>query len=174
MTIRRAESRTPVPPVFLDALKSSQPEWPPEWGKTVATPAGNVAATSYAVAGSATVILGSGLAFVLQDETAELMAKVSTLERQNTQLRRGFNALARRVAVLEQEVEMLKAEGEIIEIRDIPRKQAKDEIRRLFATGETLYYSDIVQRLQIGIELVVELCKELEVEDEIQVNGNAN
>ena len=69
---------------------------------------------------------------------------------------------------------MLKAEGEIIEIRDIPRKQAKEEIRRLFATGETLYYSDIVQRLQLSIELVVELCKELEVEDEIQVNGNAN
>ena len=161
MTSERVESRTRVPQVFQDAL----PETP--------TPKAWNVATTYAVTGPARFILATTTG-MWQDNIAELIAKMATLERLNAQLRRGFNALAQRVAALEQDVEMLKAEGEIIEIREIPRKQAKDEIRRLFATGETLYYSDIVQRLQLGIELVVELCKELEVEDEIQVNGNAN
>ena len=165
MNTRKDEIRTEVPKVFYEAGESSPTVPQPAWGTTAAVPAGNFAATLY---------LGSGNIAVGQDETAGLRAKLATLERQHARLRSGFNALAQRVAALEQELEMLKAEGEIIEIRDIPRKQAKDEIRRLFATGETLYYSDIVQRLQLGIELVVELCKELEVEDEIQVNGNAN
>jgi cell division protein FtsB len=90
-----------------------------------------------------------------------------------------IRALEGRVAALEEEVEALKQgtseeqETGVILLRSIPKDQAKQEIRQLFASGETLYYSDIVQRLGLDIALVVELCQELEAEGEVMTLGNA-
>ena len=51
---------------------------------------------------------------------------------------------------------------EIIEIREVGREQAKAEIVELFDQTETpLYYDDIMKRLGIEPELVVEICQEL-------------
>lgn len=62
---------------------------------------------------------------------------------------------------------------EIIEIREIGREQAKAEIVDLFATGETLYYSDIADRLLLDYEMVIEICRELESEGAIGVDDDA-
>jgi dCTP deaminase len=50
-------------------------------------------------------------------------------------------------------------------LRAITRQQAKAEILDLFKnSNETLFYSDIAERLRLDLELVVELCNELEKE----------
>ena len=67
-------------------------------------------------------------------------------------------------------MEVLKASvpgEEVIVLRTISRKQAKREIKELFQSGETLYYSDIAERLRIDLPLVVEICQELGSEGEI-------
>lgn len=58
---------------------------------------------------------------------------------------------------------------EIISIRDIPREKAKKEIVELFQESETLYFSDIAERLRLDLELVVELCAELQKEGKIKL-----
>src|SRR6266581_4234259 len=48
-------------------------------------------------------------------------------------------------------------------LRAIPRNQAKDEILVLFKKSRrTLFYSDVAEQLNLDLELVVELCNELE------------
>ena len=86
-----------------------------------------------------------------------------------------IHSLKEKVAKLEREVEALKnggSEGEIIVLRTVTREQAKQEIRDLFQTGETLYYSDVAQRLRIDLPLVVEICQELEDEGGVGVDAN--
>jgi len=66
----------------------------------------------------------------------------------------------------------LERREKVIELRDIPRGQAKEEIRRLFQSGRTLYYSDIVKELGIDLETVVDVCDELEKEKEIGIDAS--
>ena len=55
-------------------------------------------------------------------------------------------------------------------LRAIPHDQAKQEILRAFKEARgSLFYSDIAERLRLDLELVVELCKELESEGHIGV-----
>ena len=55
-------------------------------------------------------------------------------------------------------------------LRAISRKQAKDEIVQLFREAKrTLFYSDVAEQLNLDLELVVELCNELEKEGAIGV-----
>lgn len=61
------------------------------------------------------------------------------------------------------------SEEQIIEIREIPRHQAKKEIAELFQKSETLYFSDIAEKLCLDLELVVELCAELQKEGKIKL-----
>ena len=87
-----------------------------------------------------------------------------------------IDQLEARVAELEREVEELRGnlpDEEVIVLRTVTREQAKEEIRGIFASGETLYYSDIAERLSIDLELVVEICEELETEGDIEVDANA-
>lgn len=60
----------------------------------------------------------------------------------------------------------------IIVIRDISRQQAKEEIRNLFKGGKTYYYSDIVQKLKLDLETVVEICNELQASGEIEEDAS--
>jgi hypothetical protein len=81
-----------------------------------------------------------------------------------------------KVAALEQEVAQLKAsasEEPVIVLRSITREQAKGEILELFQSGQTLYYSDIAQRLRLDLPLVVEICQELRDAGEIEVDADA-
>ena len=58
-------------------------------------------------------------------------------------------------------------------LRAISRDQAKGEILELFKkTNKTLFYSDVSERLSLDLELVVELCNELEKEGLIGVLAN--
>ena len=62
----------------------------------------------------------------------------------------------------------------VIVIRDITREEATKEIRELFSSGRTLYYSDIVQELGIDLEMVVDICNELQKDEEIAVDANVS
>ncbi len=85
-----------------------------------------------------------------------------------------ITALERRLASLTRKVQRLSAtQNGAVELRNLTRAQARSEIIDLFQSGETLYYSDIVQRLGIDIEDVIEICRELETEGRIETLGDA-
>jgi hypothetical protein len=55
-------------------------------------------------------------------------------------------------------------------LRAIPREEAKTEILDLFKKAKgALFYSDVAEQLNLDLELVVELCHELETEGRIGV-----
>ncbi|HEY2934308.1 MAG TPA: dCTP deaminase [Acidobacteriota bacterium] len=57
-----------------------------------------------------------------------------------------------------------------VALRPIPREKAKEEIVTLFKnSNRTLFYSDVSEELELDLELVVELCNELENEGVIGV-----
>ena len=81
--------------------------------------------------------------------------------------------LERRVKALEVEltkVRDLLPEEEVIVLRELSKEEAKQEIRDLFTAGGTWYYSDIVRRLKLDAEMVVDICNELMEEGEIGVS----
>jgi dCTP deaminase len=47
-------------------------------------------------------------------------------------------------------------------LRSVDREQAMKEIEGLFKKGKMLYYSDIAEQLGLDLELVVDICNELE------------
>ena len=51
---------------------------------------------------------------------------------------------------------------EVIVLREITREEAKQEIRQLFQSGRTLYYSDIAEELKLDLKLVVDICREFQ------------
>ncbi|MDD4323190.1 MAG: hypothetical protein WC075_02905 [Dehalococcoidales bacterium] len=51
------------------------------------------------------------------------------------------------------------------------KEEATKEIRRLFATGKTYYYSDIAEELGLSLKTVVDICRVLENNGEIGVDG---
>ncbi len=60
--------------------------------------------------------------------------------------------------------------SQIVVLRAVPREHAKQEILNLFRESkETLFYSDVCERLKLDLQLVVELCNELESEGRIGV-----
>jgi CRP-like cAMP-binding protein len=87
-------------------------------------------------------------------------------------------------ALLRSEVEGLKARIEALEARipeervvvltEVSREDAKRQIRELFATGHTLYYSDIAWQLGLDLEMVVDICNELEATGEIHVDDSVS
>lgn len=50
---------------------------------------------------------------------------------------------------------------EIIEIREISREQAREEIVECFQSGEPLDHADLADALALEISLVIEVCDEL-------------
>ena len=80
------------------------------------------------------------------------------------------SAYSEGIAELEKE---LSGEGVMV-VRDITREEAKKEIQQLFASGRTLYYSDIVKELQLDLETVVEICEELRGNKEIDIDARVS
>ncbi len=84
-------------------------------------------------------------------------------------------SLRKRVDFLESELGRVTENyvPEIIELREVSKQQAKEEISDLFGTTEgPLYFSDIEAQLGIELNLVVEVCKELIDEGAISLDGN--
>ena len=58
-------------------------------------------------------------------------------------------------------------------LRDIPKEQAREEIRALYSEGGTIYMSDVADRLNLPDEMVVEICLELADAGELNQRDNA-
>ena len=58
-------------------------------------------------------------------------------------------------------------------LKEMTRKELKQKIRDLFSGGETLYYSDIAERLNVDLKAVVDVCRELQENKEIGVDTSA-
>ena len=82
--------------------------------------------------------------------------------------------LEAQVAALQEQLALYEASSpeRVILLRTISEEEAKAEIIGLFATGETLYYSDISERLRIDLPVVVEICRELEAAGAIGVDDD--
>ena len=82
--------------------------------------------------------------------------------------------LEAQVVALQEQLSLNEASSpeRVIVLRTISEEEAKAEIIDLFATGETLYYSDISERLRIDLPVVVEICRELEAAGAIGVDDD--
>ena len=93
--------------------------------------------------------------------SADLIAENSALRLTNAELWDEISHLAARVEVLETEG------NAVVVLREIPRDEAKAEIKAFFSQKGTLNYETIVTELGIDLQLTVELCDELIGEGEI-------
>lgn len=82
-------------------------------------------------------------------------------------MQRQIDELKARVEVLEKQSGL--SEPPVVR-RRITREQAKREIHDLYASGETVFMSEVAERLQLPDDLVAELCHELMQEGELRVN----
>ena len=89
---------------------------------------------------------------------------------ENALLRDELERLKQRLSELEERMSGEK----VVMIRDITREEAKREIKKLFSSGRTLYYSDIVQELKLDLETVVDICNELQESKEIAVDASVS
>jgi len=74
-----------------------------------------------------------------------------------------------------EELEQSVGEGseDEIMIKDLTKEEAKEEIVKLFKSGRTLYYSDLVKELGIELPMVVEICDELQESNQIEIDAVA-
>lgn len=91
-----------------------------------------------------------------------------TLATENILLRKQIELINHKLAKLEDRL----PEEKVIVLREMSREQAQDEIIQLFSSGKTLYYSDIAEELQLDLELVVDICRELQENGKIEVDEN--
>ncbi len=86
------------------------------------------------------------------------------VERQNRQMEKMMAHNSRLVNEIKTLVQFISSQSKehIVVLRDVDREQAKREIEALFKEGGTIYYGDIVERLGLDLELVVDICNELE------------
>ncbi len=83
--------------------------------------------------------------------------------------------MLKRIKTLEERLnKMEKAlpEQKVVILRDISKKEAEQQICRLFAKGKTLYYSDIAESLGLDLKMVVDICNKLQKRGEIKVDEN--
>jgi regulator of replication initiation timing len=88
------------------------------------------------------------------------------LMEENASLRREIEQIKQKLSELEERM----PEEKVIVLREISREEAKEEIRQLFSSGRTLYYSDIAEELRLDLELVVAICHELQESGELRID----
>lgn len=96
----------------------------------------------------------------------------SWFEQENTQLRMENYALRERIRAIEERLANIEAtipKERMIILREVSREEAEKDILGLFSQGQTLYYSDITEQLGLDLQLVVEICNELQSKREIEV-----
>jgi len=99
------------------------------------------------------------------------------VEQENTWLRIENYALRERMRVVEERVSNIEAlipKERVIILQEISKEAAKEQIRNLFSTGRTLYYSDIAEELRLDLEMVVEICNELKESEEISIDASVS
>ena len=130
-------------------------------------------------------LLGDSAGFVLEDiaekvhrvnEFIELMQAVKSIP--------SFSNLLLENVLLHQEVEQIKQrlseleervpEEKVIVLKETSMEEAKEEIRQLFSSGRTLYYSDIAKELGLDLEAVVNICGELQESGEIGIDAGVS
>jgi len=98
-------------------------------------------------------------------------------EQENTQLRIENYALRERIRAVEERLANIEAtipKERVIILQEISKEEAKEQIRNLFSTGRTLYYSDIAEELRLDLEMVVEICNELQESGEISIDASVS
>jgi len=122
--------------------------------------------------------ISSGVPATVLEEKGRLLGGVRAMptwtssssdivELENAQLREENLYLRGRLRTIEDRLATLEAslpKNKVVVLRGISKPQAKKEIIALFAKEKTLYYSDIAERLGLDLQLVVEVCQELEDE----------
>ena len=99
------------------------------------------------------------------------------LEQENAQLQMENYALRQRIRAVEERLAYIEAtipKERVIILREVSKEEAKKEIRNLFSTGQTLYYSDIAEELRLDLEMVVEICNELQESGEISIDARVS
>ncbi len=100
---------------------------------------------------------------------AGIHGELADLQEANNSLLARIKSLENRLALVETSLPGEK----IIVLREISRKDAEKEICNLFSRGETLYYSDIAEKLSLDLPTVVSICNDLQQRGEIKVNDDA-
>ena len=95
-------------------------------------------------------------------EHTNLYSECLHLKAVNAELRAENESLMAKVVAMQ----ATNSAEKILEIREIPRDQAKEEIRAFFKAhdGEAIYPSDVMEALSLDYDLVYEICEELEKE----------
>ena len=87
---------------------------------------------------------------------------------------REYISLQQELEQVKQRLSELEAREKVIVLKEITREEAKKEIQQLFASGRTLYYSDIVEELKLDLEVVVDICNELQKNKEVSVDDRVS
>ncbi len=142
------------------------------------------------IAGSADVgLISGGMSMTMWGEKAKLLSAIQfafasgipsssdLLEQENMQLRNENLTLRDAIRRIEERLTNIEASlltEKVIILREIPKEEAKDEIKRLFSSGKTFYYSDIAQQLRLDLGLVVDICNELQKQGEITIDAGVS
>lgn len=87
---------------------------------------------------------------------------------------REYISLQQELEQVKQRLSELEAKERVIVLKEITREEAKKEIQQLFASGRTLYYSDIVTELKLDLETVVDICNELQKNKDIGIDDRVS
>lgn len=142
------------------------------------------------IGGTDVTLTSGGIPIEVLEERGRLVASVTLtptftvstlssdwLEQQNAQLRTENFLLRQRIRAVEERLAKIEAslpKERVLILREISREEAREEIRNLFSTGRTLYYSDIAEELGLDLEMVVEICNELQQSREISIDAGVS
>lgn len=142
------------------------------------------------LSGSADVAITSGgLPISIWEEKARLLNGIRVtfvsgtlsssdiLEQQNMQLRNENLILRDTIRGIQERLASIEASlprEKVIVLRELSEKEAENEIKKLFSSGKTLYYSDIAQQLRLDLELVVNICNKLQEQGEITIDAGVS
>jgi len=115
---------------------------------------------------STTVSLQSSISDSEIFASTGLYAECLQLKGENAKLKAENEGLRAKVVAMQ----ATNSPEKILGIREIPREQAKEEVRAFFKAhhGEAIYPSDVMEALSLDYDLVYEICEELEQEGKIK------
>jgi 16S rRNA C1402 (ribose-2'-O) methylase RsmI len=142
------------------------------------------------IGGSADVaLISGGMSMTMWGKKARLLSGMQfafssgmssssdLLEQENMQLRNENLTLRDAIRRIEERLTSIEASlpsEKVIILRELSKEEAKNEIKRLFSSGKTFYYSDIAQQLGLDLELVVDICNELQEQREITIDAGVS
>ena len=95
-------------------------------------------------------------------ESYDYASEIESLWIQNAILKRATKALTAQLELI------MEAPQKIINVRNLPFNEVKEEVLELIQRKESIFYSEISNELKLSIEDVVKACEELEKEGKIQ------